>query len=218
MVQDAHTAYQRTTLSEWDPRHDEMHVKLEADSIRSDLRSTLAEVSGLASVGANTRDVLVQDCPSNPVEKAHSSASRGNEEPPVRKRRAVQKTDERECELEERVAATGCELEAVYKGIKVWDLSCFPALAPKALAQCPEEHHTRVGSRQVLTRLNMRQVKREKIEEGFAREAQLESTVMEMSESILQLTLTLTECKETLECCVCMERREPEVQCMPAVS
>ena len=50
------------------------------------------------------------------------------------------------------------------------------------------------------------QVKREKMEEHFAREAQLQSDVMAMSQSVLQLTQTLAECKETLECCVCLER------------
>jgi len=50
------------------------------------------------------------------------------------------------------------------------------------------------------------QVKREKMEEHFAREAQLQSEVMAMSQSVVQLTQTLAECKETLECCVCLER------------
>ena len=44
------------------------------------------------------------------------------------------------------------------------------------------------------------------MEEHFAREAQLQSEVMAMSEHVLRLTQTLAECKETLECCVCLER------------
>ena len=49
------------------------------------------------------------------------------------------------------------------------------------------------------------QVKREKVEDSLTRQAQLESTVASMSEVIIQHKSTLAECKEMLECSLCLE-------------
>jgi len=49
------------------------------------------------------------------------------------------------------------------------------------------------------------QVKREKVEDSLARQAQLESTVASMSEVIIQHKNTLAECKKMLECSLCLE-------------
>ena len=50
------------------------------------------------------------------------------------------------------------------------------------------------------------QVKREIVEESSANQAQLQSTVAAASDQILQIQTMLTECKEALECCICLER------------
>ena len=49
-------------------------------------------------------------------------------------------------------------------------------------------------------------VKQEHMEESFAKEAQLESTVSAMSADVSQLSRMLEECREMLECCVCLQR------------
>jgi len=52
----------------------------------------------------------------------------------------------------------------------------------------------------------MYKVKREEMDDSFATQAQLESTVTSMSEIILEHKSRLVEFKEALECCICFER------------
>ena len=52
----------------------------------------------------------------------------------------------------------------------------------------------------------MYKVKREEMDDSFAMQAQLESTVTSMSEIILEHRSRLAEVKEALECCICFER------------
>ena len=49
-------------------------------------------------------------------------------------------------------------------------------------------------------------VKQEYMEESFVKEAQLESSVAAMSADVSHLSRMLEECKEMLECCVCLQR------------
>jgi hypothetical protein len=53
------------------------------------------------------------------------------------------------------------------------------------------------------------------LEGSLVREAQLQNTANAMSDVITQLKHKLAECKETLECCVCMERSVSDAACLP---